>query len=59
MRQNLVEKKQLSELLSACEKKFGSFDYDADRAIYSNGCQQCTGGCNGHGISVWTACDVK
>ena len=55
---NQNEKSSLEEMLSFCKERYGAFSYE-DAAVYENGCTQCSGSCHGHGISVWTACDVK
>ncbi len=58
MKLNMSEKNALNEMLDLCHAKFGDFK-KSNIIVCENGCSQCSGGCDGHGISVWTACDVK
>lgn len=51
------DREMLKNMLEACEEKFGAVDVDS--IICEMGCTQCSGGCDGHGMSVWTTCDVK
>lgn len=51
------EKNSLQNMLDACQKKFGTISPDS--FVYSSGCDSCTGSCKGHGMSVWTACDIR
>ena len=57
MKFNESKQQELSNLLQKCSEKFG--EYMPVNDIHTYGCQSCTGSCMGHGISVWTACDVK
>lgn len=51
------EKMSLQKMLDLCQDKFG--DISMDSLVYSSGCDSCSGSCKGHGMSVWTACDVR
>ena len=51
------EQASLKEMLGMCQERFG--DFSLNRVVYASGCDSCTGSCKGHGMSVWTACDVK
>lgn len=51
------ERVRLKEMLDSCHEKYGELDFD--QLIHTSMCDSCTGSCKGHGISVWTACDVK
>ncbi len=51
------EKMALNEMLTKCNEKFG--EYVCSGNVDAHGCDSCTGSCMGHGISVWTACDIK
>lgn len=51
------EKASLENMLDLCRNKFG--DVSLDSFVSSSGCDSCSGSCKGHGISVWSACDVK
>ena len=55
---NVKERIALDEMLDLCSKKFGEFRNDSI-VVCESGCTQCSGGCDGHGMSIWTACDVK
>lgn len=52
-----TEKKTLQNMLNLCNEKFGDFSHEI--VVCANGCDACTGGCTGHGASVWSTCDVK
>lgn len=51
------ERNSLRSMLDACQQKFG--DFSQNNVVYANGCDGCTGGCEGHGASIWSTCDVK
>lgn len=51
------ERNSLRSMLDACQQKFG--DFSQNNVVYASGCDGCTGGCEGHGASIWSTCDVK
>jgi len=51
------EQISLQDMLDVCHKKFGDLSYDT--VVYTGGCDACSGGCEGHGASIWSTCDVK
>lgn len=51
------EKVSLKEMLNLCHEKFGELSWD--QAVCSRSCDGCTGGCEGHGASIWDCCDIK
>ncbi len=57
MAMTINEKASLQRMLDLCHDKFG--DVSTESLVYSSGCDSCTGSCKGHGMSVWTACDIR
>lgn len=51
------EKLSLQKMLHMCQEIFGA--YSEDMVVSERGCDGCTGSCEGHGASIWTACDIK
>lgn len=51
------EMRLLRSMLDACQEKFG--DVSPHSVVCASGCDACTGGCEGHGASIWSTCDVK
>lgn len=42
----------LENMLATCKEKFGEIE-NVECVVNSNRCTGCTGGCEGHGASIW------
>lgn len=54
---SIQEKASLHNMLEVCRGKYDGISIDS--LTYGKSCDSCTGSCKGHGMSVWSTCDVK